>query len=116
MSVLARTLDHIRGSVVPPSDADLLARFVRTRDADAFAGLSRRHGPLARGVAGRRLADQHAADDVVQSTFLALARQANRLDRDQPLAGWLFTVAHRLACKAQRRFARRSGPLTDAIA
>src|SRR5271167_3229404 len=97
---LARALDHIRATVGRPTPLDdelLLVRFAADRDEAAFAELVRRYGPLVRGVARRRLADAHEADDVAQATFLALARQAGRLNHGRPLAGWLFTVAHRLA-------------------
>jgi RNA polymerase sigma factor (sigma-70 family) len=116
---LVRALEHIRAAAGPPPPLDdeiLLARFTANRDEAAFAELVRRHGPLVRGVARRRLPDHHEADDVTQATFLALARQAGRLNRCRPLAGWLFTVAHRLACKAQARAARRPGPPHDDIA
>jgi RNA polymerase sigma factor (sigma-70 family) len=93
-----------------PADADLLARFAGDRDGDAFAELVRRHGPLVFGVARRRLADRHAAEDVVQGTFLALARQAGRLRDDTVLPGWLHTVAYRLARKAQTAIGRRPVP------
>ncbi len=115
---LARALEHIRataGRPTPISDDILLSRFAADRDEAAFAELVRRHGPLVRGVTRRRLADAHEADDVAQATFLNLARQAGRVG-GRPLAPWLFTVAHRLACKAQVRAARRPGPPHDDIA
>jgi RNA polymerase sigma factor (sigma-70 family) len=93
-----------------PADADLLARFACDRDEDAFAELVRRHGSLVLGVARRRLADRHAAEDVVQGTFLALARQAGRLRADTVLPGWLHTVAYRLARKTQAAVGRRPMP------
>jgi RNA polymerase sigma factor (sigma-70 family) len=114
---LVRALDHIRataGRPTPLADDVLLARFASNRDEAAFGELVRRHGPLVRGVARRRLADAHEADDVAQATFLALARQAGRLNHGRPLAGWLFTVAHRLACKAQARAARRDQVVVQA--
>src|SRR5438105_4426165 len=59
-----------------PADGDLLARFVGRRDEAAFAELVGRHGRLVLGVARRHLPDRHAAEDVVQTTFAALARNA----------------------------------------
>jgi RNA polymerase sigma factor (sigma-70 family) len=106
----ARTLRHVRAVAGEPgvvSDVQLLDRFVQDRDAEAFAELVRRHGRLVLGVARRRLADRHAAEDIFQATFLALARQARRLRTREPLEGWLYTVAHRLARKEQARAARR---------
>ena len=89
------------------------SRFAADRDEAAFAELVRRHGPLVRGVARRRLADAHEADDVAQATFLNLAHRAGRVG-GRPLAPWLFTVAHRLACKAQARAARRNQVVVQA--
>ena len=94
-----------------PTDGELLARFVRWRDEAAFADLVGRHGRLVLGVARRHLPDRQAAEDVVQATFLALARSAARLGRLPSLVNWLYVVAVRQARKARLRFARRSASL-----
>ena len=60
------------------SDADLLTRFVRSRDESAFAALVDRHGPMVLGVCCRMVGDVHAADDSFLATFLALSRSASR--------------------------------------
>src|SRR5690348_5403412 len=110
----AHALDYIHALAAEPpgrlGDGPLLDRFARGRDEAAFAELVRRYGPLVLGAARRRLADRHEADDVFQATFLALARRSARLARGGPLAGWLYTVASRLARKAQARAARRARP------
>src|SRR5438067_3725482 len=114
--LFAQTLRHIRtvaGETGRLSDGQLLERFARDRDEGAFGELLRRHGPLVLGVARRRLADRHAADDVFQTTFLALTRQAPRHLSQGTLAGWLYTTASRLARKEQARTARRPRPLPD---
>jgi RNA polymerase sigma factor (sigma-70 family) len=94
-----------------PTDGELLARFADRRDETAFADLVGRHGRLVLGVARRHLPDRQAAEDVVQLTFLALARQASRLGRTTSLVNWLFTVALRQARLARRRTARRTSLL-----
>src|SRR3954454_626219 len=78
-----------------PADGDLLGRFARRRDEAAFTELVQRHGPLVFGVAWRHLPDRQAAEDVLQSTFLALARNATRLGQPPSLVNWLYTVALR---------------------
>jgi RNA polymerase sigma factor (sigma-70 family) len=105
---LAAVVRHLPAGAGPdPTDADLLARYTRTGDGDAFAAVVRRYGGLVLGTARRQLADSHTADDVYQATFLALARAAGRLGTRTPLAGWLYTVALRQARKARGRDARR---------
>src|SRR5207245_1012416 len=89
------------------SDGELLVRYARDQDEGAFATLVQRHGGLVLAVARRQLADRQQAEDVFQATFLALARSAERLGRDAPLANWLYTVALRTARKARVRDARR---------
>src|SRR5262245_33828792 len=113
---LSRMLADLRaraGAPVPTSDAHLLDRFARLRDEAAFTELLLRHGWLVLGVARRQLADRHAAEDVFQATFLALARQAARLRPGLPLEDWLYTVAYRLARKERARAARRPQPFPE---
>jgi len=65
------------------------------------AGALRR---LARGILG----DAHAAEDVVQETWVrALERPPARAGRDGTLSGWLASVARSLALRKKRGDARR---------
>jgi len=90
-----------------PGDLELLDRYTRGREQEAFAILVRRYGPLVLGVARRQLADRHRAEDVFQATFLALARSAAKLGGQPVLANWLYTVALRQARKTRARDNRR---------
>src|SRR4051794_40811177 len=102
---LSRLVDDLRQVYGPaPTDGGLLSRFVRRRDEEAFAELVARHGGLVLGVARRHVPDRQAAEDVVQATFLALAKVAPRLGQPQSLINWLYTVAVRQAKKARWQF------------
>src|SRR5262245_48382179 len=83
------------------TDVDLLARFARHRDDEAFALIVRRHGPMVLGVCRRALGHTADADDAFQATFLALARNASKVTDCVP--GWLYRVAVRASRKALRR-------------
>jgi RNA polymerase sigma factor (sigma-70 family) len=109
---LGAVLQHLRKMVRPRpvaalSDGQLLLRFLRWRDEDAFAALVERHGPLVLGVCRRVLPEGHDAEDAFQATFLVLVRKASSLNRDASLASWLYTVACRLALKIRVQSARR---------
>ncbi|HYV36318.1 MAG TPA: sigma-70 family RNA polymerase sigma factor, partial [Gemmataceae bacterium] len=81
-------------------DGDLITRFLTNRDEAAFAIMVQRHGPMVLSVCQRLLNDAHAAEDAFQVTFMVLARRAASVLRNQPLAGWLYGVARRVAVRA----------------
>src|SRR5205814_6651075 len=85
------------------SDAALLERFAVSRDEAAFEVLVWRHGPMVLGVCRRALGKHHDAEDAMQATFLALARQAGSIGKRASLAGWLYRVAYRTALRARRQ-------------
>ena len=109
LGVLTGLLPQLRGAAQPAeSDADLLDRFVSTRDAAAFEALVRRHGPMVLGVCLRVLRHQQDAEDAAQATFLVLVYKAASVSPRGKLAGWLHGVAHKTALKARARAARRA--------
>lgn len=96
------------------SDQELMQRFARQRDEAAFEELVKRYGGLVQGTARRIVGDHQTAEDVLQATFLVLARKARSVPWKQTIAPWLYTTAYRLACKARQRrmkLDRRSKPL-----
>jgi RNA polymerase sigma factor (sigma-70 family) len=90
-----------------PSDAELLDRYLRTRDDVAFAALVTRHGPMVWGVCRRVLRHHHDAEDAFQATFLILAGGADAITPKNRVANWLYGVAHNLALKARARSVRQ---------
>lgn len=90
------------------TDAELLRRFVEEHADAAFAELVRRHLALVRTTALRRVGgDPHAADDVTQQIFVALARKASALRGHANLAGWLYLGTHHATADWVRREQRR---------
>lgn len=82
------------------ADADALRRYAVERDPAAFEVLVWRHGPMVWGVVRRILRHDQDAEDAFQATFLALAREANRVEG---VAGWLHRVAFHIALKTKNR-------------
>src|SRR4051812_36147076 len=80
-------------------DAQLLGRFISQRDEAAFELLVWRHGKMVLGTCRRLLRDAHEAEDAFQACFLALARRAGSIGRREPVGGWLYKVAYRLALR-----------------
>lgn len=89
------------------TDAQLLERFVSTRDEGAFEALVLRHGPMVLGVCRQMLHDSHEAEDALQTTFLILVRNADTIRNQDSLASWLYGVAYRLALRRKSDVRRR---------
>ncbi len=90
------------------NDAELLRRYAKDRTEDAFAELVRRHLSLVYFAALRRVGgDAPLAEEVAQSVFTALAREAAALTSHPSLDGWLYTTTRNVAVQAQRAERRR---------
>jgi RNA polymerase sigma factor (sigma-70 family) len=89
------------------TDQQLLRDYAEHHSEAAFAELVRRHVDLVHSAALRMVNESHAAEDVTQSVFLALAQNASRLAGHPVLSGWLHTTARHLAAKAVRASVRR---------
>lgn len=85
------------------TDADLLHRWVQSRDEAAFELLVWRHGRLVLSVCRRLLSNPQDVEDAFQATFLVLVRKSGGIARRQALASWLHTVAHRIALQVRAR-------------
>ncbi len=84
------------------TDADLLARFLATRDEAAFELLLWRHGTMVLQVCRDVTRDEHASEDAFQATFLTLVRQGRSIRSREALGAWLHRVAWRAALRARR--------------
>lgn len=85
------------------SDRELLTKFVRKHDNEAFAALVERHGPLVWRICRRTLPREQDAEDAFQAVFLVLLRKAATERWQESLAGWLYAVAVRIALKLRRQ-------------
>src|SRR5205085_2707809 len=90
------------------SDRELIVRYVRDGDHDAFARLVHRYIRLVRSGALRQTRDPGLADDVTQAAMIVLARRACEMPRNVVLASWLFTVTRNLSQNARRSMSRRT--------
>jgi RNA polymerase sigma factor (sigma-70 family) len=95
------------GDSVAATDAELLRRFARRRDEDAFTALVDRHGPMVYRVCRQLLRDPADVEDAFQAVFLVLLRRAGQVRDAARLAGWLHGVAHRVAAHARAESAQR---------
>jgi RNA polymerase sigma factor (sigma-70 family) len=89
------------------SDFRLLMRYSREGAEDAFTEIVQRHLNLVYSVALRQVHSTQLAEEIAQSAFTELARNADRLASDTIVAAWLYTIAHRAALNVLRREARR---------
>src|SRR3989304_8052826 len=91
---LGRTMDR---------DDERLLEGLRRNERDAMAALYDRYGRLAFGLAYRVVGESGEAEDVVQESFLALWRQAAKLDPERgSVRSFLLTIVHPRAVDGRR--------------
>ncbi|QJW92917.1 sigma-70 family RNA polymerase sigma factor [Frigoriglobus tundricola] len=111
----ARAVRQLRRlATAQDNDAALLDRFRAESDADAFAELVRRHGPMVLGVCRRVLGNGADADDAFQAVFLVLSRKGGSIRAGRPVANWLFGVARFAALRLRNKERRRREHETNA--
>jgi RNA polymerase sigma factor (sigma-70 family) len=98
------------------TDSQLLDAWVEARAERAFAELVRRHLDFVFSAAWRMVGDSHLAQDVTQSVFIALARDAARISNRCVLSGWLHGAVHNIAAQTIRTDARRRAREQEAAA
>lgn len=110
------------------TDLELLQRYARNKSEESFTALVNRHLNLIYSAALRQVRSPQLAEEVAQSVFTDLARNAHRLapwdgrvrdgarsENDNPtgrprgtiLTAWLYQVTRRTAIDVVRREARR---------
>lgn len=89
------------------SDAELLRRFAGGRNQDAFTELVKRHLSLVYSAALRQVRSPQLAEEVAQSVFADLARDAGKLKPDAVVVAWLHLVTRRTAVDVIRKESRR---------
>jgi RNA polymerase sigma factor (sigma-70 family) len=94
------------------SDLDLLGQFAREKSQDAFTALVNRHVNLVYSAALRQVRSPQLAEEVAQSVFADLARNAGKISGTgfQPansVTPWLYAVTRRTAIDAIRKESRR---------
>ena len=99
-----------------PSDPQLLRDYAEQGAEAAFDELVRRHVDLVYSAALRMVRDPHLAEDVTQSVFLALSRNARQLTACPVLSGWLHRTTQNLAANMVRTEVRRRAREQKAVA
>ena len=88
------------------TDQDLLRAYVYGRDVECLGAFVSRHQDSVLRFVARLLGDVDVAQDVVQETFLRVARHPKRLLRVDSCHNWLLRVARNIGMDHIRRVSR----------
>lgn len=91
------------------SDLELLRQFAHEHSQDAFTEIVQRHVNLVYSAALRQVRSPQLAEEVSQSVFSDLARNADKINltAGSPLTAWLYAVTRRTAIDVVRKESRR---------
>lgn len=85
------------------ADEELLQRYCRHGDRQAFAALVHRYERELYSYLRRYLGDSAMAEDAFQATFLQLHLKCEQFEEGRKVRPWLYTIATNQAIDAQRR-------------
>ncbi len=89
------------------TDHDLICEYARSGSEEAFGELAHRHVDLVHSTAFRVLRNASLAEEVTQRVFVALARNATKLQHRAVLTGWLHETTRNFAITTVRSEERR---------
>src|SRR4051812_46065106 len=89
------------------TDLQLLEQYAERQSEDAFTALVARHLNLVYTAALRQVRSAALAEEIAQSVFTELARNAKRLKSGTILTAWLYQVTRCTAIDVIRRESRR---------
>ena len=89
------------------NDLELLGEFARDHSQDAFTALVNRHLGLVYSAALRQVRSTHLAEEIAQTVFTSLARNAAKLTPDTILTAWLYRATRNASVDVIRSEARR---------
>ena len=89
------------------NDLDLLGQYARRNSQEAFAEIVRRHLDLVYSAALRQIRSPQLAEEIAQSVFNDLARNAGKMKPGTVVTAWLYAVTRRTAIDAIRKESRR---------
>lgn len=89
------------------SDRELIREYAHSKSEAAFSTLVNRHLNLVYSAALRQVRSPQLAEEIAQSAFTDLARNAQHLAPDTILTAWLYQVTRRTAIDVIRRETRR---------
>ncbi|MGO4513740.1 sigma-70 family RNA polymerase sigma factor [Bradyrhizobium sp. MOS001] len=93
--------------------AYLIKRVANEGDRDAFARLFEHFAPRVKGFLVKTGSDPETAEDIAQSTFVAVWRKAGQFDpATAGVAAWIFTIARNQRIDAARRSVRQERALS----
>ena len=90
-----------------PTDEELMSRYARSGDREAFGLLFSRYAPRLLGLFRRSTGDQALAQDLVQQTFLHIHRARRDFRRGAKVRPWFFAIAMNVRREHFRRAGRR---------
>ena len=89
------------------TDEQLMARFQRSLDEEAFRELAERYYDRAEYIAGQRLGPSYAGCDAVQEALLRVVRYRKRYNPEQAFAPWFNTILRHVCTDMLRKDIRR---------